>query len=148
MEYNFLLHRFICGLEASGGIALMAKWLLSVTHGSESATAMVILWGSGILSGIIDNIPYTVTMAPMIANIQSVMGAEYAHPLWWCLSLGACLGGNLTIIGAAANVIVSESAAARKHPITFMQFLLYGFVTVLISLTASTVYIYFRFLVH
>lgn len=153
VEWNtifFFIGLFIIigGLEASGGIALMAKWLLDVTHGSESATAMVILWGSGILSGIIDNIPYTVTMAPMIANIQSVMGAEYAHPLWWCLSLGACLGGNLTIIGAAANVIVSESAAARKHPISFMQFLLYGFVTVLISLTASTVYIYFRFLVH
>ncbi len=153
VEWNtifFFIGLFIIigGLEASGGIALMAKWLLDVTQGSESATAMVILWGSGILSGIIDNIPYTVTMAPMIANIQSVMGAEYAHPLWWCLSLGACLGGNLTIIGAAANVIVSEYAAAHKHPISFMKFLLYGFVTVGISLTASTVYIYLRFLAH
>ena len=153
VEWNtifFFIGLFIIigGLEASGGIALMAKWLLDVTQGSESATAMVILWGSGILSGIIDNIPYTVTMAPMIANIQSVMGAEYAHPLWWCLSLGACLGGNLTIIGAAANVIVSEYAAAHKHPISFMKFLLYGFVTVGISLSASTVYIYFRFLAN
>ncbi len=153
VEWNtifFFIRLFIIigGLEASGGIALMAKWLLDVTQGSESATAMVILWGSGILSGIIDNIPYTVTMAPMIANIQSVMGAEYAHPLWWCLSLGACLGGNLTIIGAAANVIVSEYAAAHKHPISFMKFLFYGFVTVGISLSASTVYIYFRFLAN
>lgn len=153
VEWNtifFFIGLFIIigGLEASGGIALMAKWLLDVTQGSESATAMVILWGSGILSGIIDNIPYTVTMAPMIANIQSVMGTEYAHPLWWCLSLGACLGGNLTIIGAAANVIVSEYAAAHKHPISFMKFLLYGFVTVGISLTASTIYIYVRFLMH
>lgn len=153
VEWNtifFFIGLFIIigGLEASGGIALMAKWLLDVTQGSESATAMVILWGSGILSGIIDNIPYTVTMAPMIANIQSVMGAEYAHPLWWCLSLGACLGGNLTIIGAAANVIVSEYAAAHKHPISFMKFLFYGFVTVGISLSASTVYIYFRFLAN
>ena len=153
VEWNtifFFIGLFIIigGLEVSGGIALMAKWLLDVTQGSESATAMVILWGSGILSGIIDNIPYTVTMAPMIANIQSVMGAEYAHPLWWCLSLGACLGGNLTIIGAAANVIVSEYAAAHKHPISFMKFLFYGFVTVGISLSASTVYIYFRFLAN
>jgi len=70
----------IGGLEASGGIAVMAKWLLDVTNGSESATAMVILWGSGILSGIIDNIPYTATMAPMIAQIQNVMGAHYAYP--------------------------------------------------------------------
>lgn len=153
VEWNtifFFIGLFIIigGLDASGGIAMMAKWLLSVTHGSESATAMVILWGSGILSGFIDNIPYTVTMVPMIANIQSVMGAEYAHPLWWCLSLGACLGGNLTIIGAAANVIVSETSAAHKHKITFMQFLLYGATTVFISLTASSVYIWFRFLAH
>lgn len=153
VEWNtifFFIGLFIIigGLEASGGIAIMAKWLLDVTHGSEAATAMVILWGSGILSGVIDNIPYTVTMAPMIANIQSVMGAEYAHPLWWCLSLGACLGGNLTIIGAAANVIVSESAAANKHPISFMKFLLYGSITVVISLITSTAYIYFRFLMH
>ena len=150
VEWNtifFFIGLFIIigGLEASGGIALMAKWLLDVTNGSEAATGMVILWGSGILYGIIDNIPYTVTMAPMIANIQTVMGADYAHPLWWCLSLGACLGGNLTIIGAAANVIVSECAAARKHPIGFMQFLLYGSVTVFISLAASTVYVYLRF---
>ncbi len=153
VEWNtifFFIGLFIIigGLEASGGIALMAKWLLAITKGSEAATAMVILWGSGILSGIIDNIPYTVTMAPMIANIQSVMGAEYAHPLWWCLSLGACLGGNLTIIGAAANVIVSETAASKKHPISFMSFLGYGSITVFISLVMSTIYIYFRFLIN
>src|SRR5574344_66140 len=116
----------IGGLEASGGIALMANWLLKVTHGSDTATSMAILWGSGILSGIVDNIPYTATMAPMISTIEAQMGAAYAHPLWWCLSLGACLGGNLTIIGAAANVIVSENAAAHGHKIKFLNYLKYG----------------------
>ena len=125
----------------------MAKWLLTVTKGSESATAMVILWGSGILSGIIDNIPYTATMAPMISTIQAQMGAAYAHPLWWCLSLGACLGGNLTIIGAAANVIVSETATARGHKISFMTYLKYGILVTFISLVLSSIYIYFRFIV-
>lgn len=136
----------IGGLEASGGIAVMAKWLLNVTHGSESATAMVILWGSGILSGIIDNIPYTATMAPMIATIQSQMGADYAFPLWWCLSLGACLGGNMTIIGAAANVIVTEAAAARGHKIEFMKYLGYGILVTFVSLTLCSVYVYLRFI--
>ena len=136
----------IGGLEASGGIAVMAKWLLNVTHGSESATAMVILWGSGILSGIIDNIPYTATMAPMIATIQSQMGADYAFPLWWCLSLGACLGGNMTIIGAAANVIVTEAAAARGHKIEFMKYLGYGILVTFVSLTLWSVYVYLRFI--
>lgn len=136
----------IGGLEASGGIAAMAKWLLEVTHGSESATAMVILWGSGILSGIIDNIPYTATMAPMIATIQNQMGADYAFPLWWCLSLGACLGGNMTIIGAAANVIVTEAAAARGHKIEFMKYLGYGVMITFVSLALSSGYVYLRFL--
>ena len=136
----------IGGLEASGGIAVMAKWLLNITHGSESATAMVILWGSGILSGIIDNIPYTATMAPMIATIQSQMGADYAFPLWWCLSLGACLGGNMTIIGAAANVIVTEAAAARGHKIEFMKYLGYGILVTFVSLALSSGYVYLRFI--
>ncbi|MGN1154490.1 MAG: SLC13 family permease [Candidatus Gastranaerophilaceae bacterium] len=136
----------IGGLEASGGIAVMAKWLLDVTHGSEQATAMVILWGSGILSGIIDNIPYTATMAPMLATIQAQMGAAYTNPLWWCLSLGACLGGNMTIIGAAANVIVTEAAAAKGYKIEFLKYLKYGVMVTFISLALSSVYVYFRFL--
>lgn len=151
VEWNtifFFIGLFIIigGLEASGGIRLMAEWILNVTQGSENATAMIILWASGIISGIIDNIPYTATMAPMISEIQNVMGAEYAYPLWWCLSLGACLGGNMTIIGAAANVIVSENSAKEGHVITFMQFLRYGIPVVFISLTISTVYIYLKFL--
>ncbi len=140
------LFMIIGGLEASGGIKLMAEWVLNVTNGSESATAMIILWASGIISGVIDNIPYTATMAPMIAEIQRATSAEYAYPLWWCLSLGACLGGNMTIIGAAANVIVSENAAKEGHPMGFMWFLKYGIPIVLLSLLISTAYIYIRFL--
>lgn len=151
VEWNtifFFVGLFIIigGLEASGGIALMAKALLDFTQGSQSATAMIILWGSGLLSGIIDNIPYTVTMAPMLAHVQSSMGVEYAHPLWWCLSLGACLGGNMTIIGAAANVIVSETASSSGHPISFLKFMKYGALITFISLGLSSFYIYFRFL--
>ena len=74
------------------------------------------------------------------------MVQAYAVPLWWCLSLGACLGGNMTIIGAAANVITSENAAKEGHPISFMQFMKYGLGVVFISLALSTVYVYFRYL--
>ena len=151
VEWNtifFFIGLFIIigGLEASGGIKLMAEWILKVTQGSQAATSMIILWASGVISGIIDNIPYTATMAPMLVEIEKTMGATYAYPLWWALSLGACLGGNMTIIGAAANVIVSENAAKSGHPISFMRFLKYGVGVVAISLTISTVYIYFRFL--
>lgn len=151
IEWNtifFFLGLFIIigGLEASGGIELMARWLLDVTQGSQSATAMVVLWASGILSGFIDNIPYTATMAPMLVKVQSIMGTGYTHPLWWCLSLGACLGGNMTIIGAAANVIVSETAASSGQNISFVKFMKYGLFITFISLVISSVYIYFRFL--
>ena len=151
VEWNtifFFIGLFIIigGLEATGGIKLMAEWIIDVTHGSQTAASMVILWGSGIISGVIDNIPYTATMAPMIAQMQAVLGSEYAYPIWWCLSLGACLGGNLTIIGAAANVIVSENSAKHGHPISFMGFMKYGVAVVFISLVLSSVYIYLRFL--
>ena len=151
VEWNtifFFIGLFIIigGLEASGGIKLMAEWILKVTQGSQAATSMIILWASGVISGIIDNIPYTATMAPMLVEIEKTMGVTYAYPLWWALSLGACLGGNMTIIGAAANVIVSENAAKSGHPISFMRFLKYGVGVVAISLLISTAYIYLRFL--
>lgn len=136
----------IGGFEHAGGIEIMAKWLIDITHGSQAIASMVILWGSGILSGIIDNIPYTATMTPMISEIATKMGTEFVQPLWWSLSLGACLGGNMTIIGAAANVIVSETSAAKGHPIEFLKFLKYGVSAMLISLILSSVYIYLRFL--
>ena len=153
IEWNtifFFIGLFIIigGFEAAGGITMMAQWILDVTKGNESAMAMLILWASGILSGIVDNIPYTATMAPLIYQIQLVEGAQYAHPLWWCLSLGACLGGNMTIIGAAANVIVSETAAAHGKPISFMKYLKYGVLITFVSLVLSSLYIYFRFLIH
>lgn len=151
VEWNtifFFIGLFIIigGLEASGGIKLMAECILKITQGSQAATSMIILWASGIISGIIDNIPYTATMAPMLVEIEKTMGAEYTFPLWWALSLGACLGGNMTIIGAAANVIVSENANKEGYPISFMRFLKYGVVVVAISLILSTLYVYFRYL--
>lgn len=152
LEWNtifFFIGLFIIvgALEASGGIKMMADAILDATHGSQSATSMIILWGSGIISGVIDNIPYTATMAPMILEIEKVMGAEYAHPLWWSLSLGACLGGNMTIIGAAANVIVSENSAKHGHKITFMYFFKYGVIVTGISLAISAVCLWFKFFI-
>ena len=124
----------------------MAELIIKVTNGSQEAASMLILWASGIISGVIDNIPYTATMAPMLVEIQKSMGGEYTTPLWWCLSLGACLGGNMTMIGAAANVIVSETAARHKHPMYFIKFMKYGIVVVLISLFISSLYIKAKFI--
>ena len=138
----------IGGFEANGGISYLAQKLIEFTNGSLSAATMLILWGSGILSGIVDNIPYTATMAPLIAQVQSTIpySGPGHNPMWWALSLGACLGGNLTIIGAAANVLVSETAAAKGHPISFMRYLKYGALVTFISLALSSLYLYFKYL--
>ena len=85
-------------------------------------------------------------MTPMLLEIEKTMGADYTFPLWWCLSLGACLGGNATIIGAAANVIVSETAASKGYKIPFMRYLKYGLFITGLSLIISSIYIYIRFL--
>ena len=140
----------IGGFEANGGIKYLADQLIILTHGSLNAATMIILWASGILSGIIDNIPYTATMAPLIeelvspTNPNAITGAT--HALWWALSLGACLGGNLTIIGAAANVLVSETASSKGHKISFLRFMKYGALVTFISLLLSSFYLYFKYL--
>lgn len=142
----------IGGFEANGGISFLANKLIEVTQGSLNVATMLILWGSGILSGIIDNIPYTATMAPLISELinpanPNALIYEGGHsPLWWALSLGACLGGNLTIIGAAANVIVSETATSKGHPISFMRFMKYGALVTFISLALSSIYLFVRYL--
>ena len=151
VEWNtifFFIGLFIIigGVEASGGIKLMAEWILKVTQGSQEAASMLILWASGVISGFIDNIPYTATMSPMLVEIEKAMGVDYTTPLWWCLSLGACLGGNMTMIGAAANVIVSETSAKHGHPMFFLRFMKYGVLIVLISLAICSVYVKFKYM--
>ncbi|PWM28115.1 MAG: hypothetical protein DBX55_10405 [Verrucomicrobia bacterium] len=152
LEWNtifFFIGLFVIvgALEASGGIKLMADFILDVTRGSQAAASMAILWGSGVISGVIDNIPYTATMAPMILEMEKAMGSEYAYPLWWSLSLGACLGGNMTIIGAAANVVVSENAAKRGYEISFMRFFKYGVVVMILSLSISALGLWLKFFI-
>ena len=152
VEWNtifFFIGLFIIigGVEASGGIKLMAEWILKVTQGSQEGASMLILCASGVVSGFIDNIPYTATMSPMLVEIEIAMGTDYTTPLWWCLSLGACLGGNMTMIGAAANVIVSETSAKHGHPMFFLRFMKYGVLIVLISLAICSVYVKFKYMV-
>jgi Na+/H+ antiporter NhaD/arsenite permease-like protein len=134
----------IGGFIETGGIKVLADFVLKITHGNLQYTTMLVLWASGILSAVVDNIPYTVTMAPLI---KSLNGSMNIYPLWWSLSLGACLGGNATIIGAAANVIISEASDAAGHPISFFRCMKDGILVTFISLLISSIYLYFRFLI-
>ncbi|MFM9876310.1 MAG: ArsB/NhaD family transporter [Rhodoglobus sp.] len=106
--------------------------------------AAVLLFGSAIFSGIVDNIPYVATMAPLTADLVNAGGAA-AEPLWWALALGADLGGNATAIGASANVVVLGIARRNGHPISFWEFTKYGLIVTAVTVTLSLPYLYLRY---
>jgi Na+/H+ antiporter NhaD/arsenite permease-like protein len=127
-----------------GIISQAAEAALQLTGGSLQITSMLILWLSAIVSGIIDNIPYTATMIPLVQDLGLTMPIM---PLWWSLSMGACLGGNLTLVGAAANVVVANLAENSGYPISFKMFFRYGILVTFISLIFASVYLWFRYLI-
>jgi Na+/H+ antiporter NhaD/arsenite permease-like protein len=106
--------------------------------------ASALLFGSAVLSGIVDNIPYVTTMAPL-TNDLVIAGGAAAHPLWWALALGADLGGNATAIGASANVVVLGIAKRNGHPISFWQFTKYGLIVTAVTVTLTLPYLYLRY---
>jgi Na+/H+ antiporter NhaD/arsenite permease-like protein len=136
----------VSGLIETGVISLLADYSVNLTGGDVKSTAILILWVSAIASAFIDNIPFVATMIPMIKEMGE-MGVTNLEPLWWSLSLGACLGGNGTLIGASANVIVAGLAAKEGHHISFGKFLLIAFPLMILSIAICTVYIYFRYLI-
>ncbi|CAH0119099.1 MULTISPECIES: ArsB/NhaD family transporter [unclassified Paenibacillus] len=134
------------GLKEVGVIQALASLTLHVTSGDMTLTSMLILWVSGIASATIDNIPFVATMIPMIQDLGVQMGIadpSELNPLWWSLSLGACLGGNGTILGASANVIVAGMAQREGKGFSYMQYLKIGAPLTLLSLALATVYVYF-----
>jgi Na+/H+ antiporter NhaD/arsenite permease-like protein len=131
------------GIISVGFVELAAKGLLSLTGGELGLASGMVLWLSGLISGIVDNIPYTATMVPIVAELGQTMPVE---PLWWALALGACLGGNLTLVGASANVIVANLGLRAGHPISFIQFFKYGALITFESLVISNLYIWLRYL--
>jgi len=126
-----------------GLIEMVADAALRLTRGSLPLTSMLLIWFSALASGIVDNIPYTATMIPIVESLGQVMSAD---PLWWSLALGACLGGNLTLVGAAANVVVASLAEKSSHPISFGLFLRYGVIVTVMSLVLASGYVWLRYL--
>jgi Na+/H+ antiporter NhaD/arsenite permease-like protein len=126
-----------------GIIETVADAALRLTGGDLALTSTLLLWLSAVASGIVDNIPYTATVIPVVENLGRVMPVE---PLWWSLALGACLGGNATLVGASANVVVASLAERSGHPISFRQFLKYGLITTGMSLLLATGYLWLRYL--
>jgi Na+/H+ antiporter NhaD/arsenite permease-like protein len=130
------------GLVKVGVIASIAEAAADLTGGSELGASMLILGVSGLLSGFVDNIPYVAAMAPVVD--QLVAGSSSAV-LWWALALGADLGGNLTTVGASANVVVVGMTKRAGYPITFAEFFKYGSAVTALSLVVSAAYIWVRY---
>jgi Na+/H+ antiporter NhaD/arsenite permease-like protein len=138
------LFMLVEGLIHAGVVASIGDLLFRATGGDQGIATIGLLWVSGIASGIVDNIPYTATMIPVVGQLgESGLAAE---PLWWALALGACLGGNATLIGAGANVVVGNLAARAGHPIPFFTFLRIGVLVVVESLVISSAYLWLRYL--
>ncbi|MGA1846367.1 ArsB/NhaD family transporter [Deferribacter abyssi] len=153
----FFLGLFILvtGIEKAGLIRLMAEKVLEFTQGSKTIAGILILWVSAVASAIVDNIPFVATMIPLIKNLAPHLQGAPTDPeqfklwtegLWWALSLGACLGGNGSLVGASANLIVAGFAERAGRPITFMKFTKLAFPLMIVSIIISTVYLLIFFL--
>jgi Na+/H+ antiporter NhaD/arsenite permease-like protein len=137
----------VYGVESTGLLDMLAHEVLDLTGGDPAVTAISIIWVSAVASAIVDNIPFVATMIPLIQSMGPTLGgAEQLAPLWWSLALGACLGGNGSLIGASANLIVAGFAERAGQPIRFMPFMLMAFPMMLLSILIASVYVYLRYL--
>jgi Na+/H+ antiporter NhaD/arsenite permease-like protein len=137
----------VYGVEQAGVLKMLADKLIIATGGDLVITTLAILWASAILSAVVDNIPFVATMIPLIKSMAPTFGGpEGLMPLWWALALGACLGGNGTLIGASANLTVAGLAERGGHPIRFVPYMKVAFPIMLVSIAISTVYVYWRYL--
>ena len=134
------------GVDVGGLLRLLANKLVSATGGNMAHAGYAILWASAFLSAIVDNIPFVATMIPLIKNMAPAFGGpEHIMPLWWCLSLGACLGGNGTLIGASANLTVAGISERNGVPFRFITYTLYGAPMMVVSVAICNVYVWWRY---
>ena len=133
-------------VEVSGLLGLVADALVSATGGHLPAAAYAILWGSALLSAIIDNIPFVATMMPVVKGMAPAYGGiDKIEPLWWSLSLGACLGGNATLVGASANLLVAGLGERNGVPFRFISYSLYALPMTIVSIAICHIYLWWRF---
>jgi Na+/H+ antiporter NhaD/arsenite permease-like protein len=134
------------GIEEAGVLKILADKAISLTGGDMLLTSMTVLWVSAIVSAIVDNIPFVATMIPLIKSMAPTFGgAENLMPLWWSLALGACLGGNGSLVGASANLIVAGFAERSGHRIGFLRFMAIAFPLMLLSILIASGYVYLRY---
>ncbi|MDX2505143.1 MAG: ArsB/NhaD family transporter [Gammaproteobacteria bacterium] len=131
------------GVEHTGLLQMLGEEMIQLTEGDPQITAFSVLWLAALASAAIDNIPFVTTMIPLVESMESSLGGPDAvEPVWWSLALGACLGGNGSLIGAAANVMVAGLGERAGYPLSFMTFIKIGMPIMLFSVLVANVYIY------
>jgi Na+/H+ antiporter NhaD/arsenite permease-like protein len=163
VEWNTILFfislfMLIGALQEAGMFQFLGQEVIALTRGNLMLTTLVVLWVSAIASAIVDNIPLVIAMIPLIQSIipkfaeqmgyaagSPMIHTHITYPLFWALALGACLGGNGTLIGASANVVICQIARKNRYPITFWQFTRLGFPMMILSLVISSAYLYMRY---
>lgn len=136
----------VYGVETTGLLESIAHKVIELTDGDPAVTAISIMWVSAVASAIVDNIPFVATMIPLIESMGPAFGGDdQLMPIWWSLALGACLGGNGSLVGASANLIVAGFAERSGQPIRFLPFMLMAFPLMLMSILVSTIYVYLRY---
>ncbi len=134
------------GVEKAGLLDLLAQKMLTITGGDPKITALGIMWSSAVISAIVDNIPFVATMIPLLKSLTPSMGGtEAMMPLWWALSLGACLGGNGTLVGASCNLMVAGIAEKNGVRFSFIKFTLIAMPMMLASIGVAQVYLLWRY---
>ena len=153
------LFMLIGALEHHHVFEELGRVMLRATDGNFAMTVLVVMWFAALASAIVDNIPLVIAMLPLLQTMVPVFGQQFGiaddpallraqveEPLYWSLALGACLGGNGSLVGASANVVIAQIGARNKHPIGFMAFSKYGFPTMIVTLIIATAYVWFRYL--
>ncbi|MBT3550580.1 MAG: ArsB/NhaD family transporter [Rhodospirillaceae bacterium] len=136
----------VAGVEHAGLLNILGDQLIEFTGGDPARTAYATLWLSAVVSAAVDNIPFVATMIPLVESMETALGGPaQLEPVWWALALGACLGGNGSLVGAAANVMVSGLAGRAGHPISFAKFMRIGLPLMLGTVAIANVYMWLRY---
>jgi Na+/H+ antiporter NhaD/arsenite permease-like protein len=150
----------IAALDVNGVMSWLGEGVLHIAGKNLFLVCIIILWSSALFSSVLDNIPFVIVMIPIVKHFieyfsssagiadQALISTNAAQPLWWALALGACLGGNGTIIGASANIVMTRISEKNGYPISFMGYFKYGSVFMLQSMIICTIYIWLRYFYH
>ena len=141
LVFFIMLFIVVAGAEETGLIQVIADWVRQLSRGSLAAAILLVLWVSALASAVIDNIPFTATMVPIVGYLSAAIPGAGGGVLWWALALGACLGGNGTMIGSSANIVTVGMAERAGYPVSFVQYFKIAFIPMIITIVLCSIWL-------